>query len=642
MRNCKPVYHYLGRIMRYRLPVPYLVIAMWMMLFGLVCNSIAQQQCQCEKFKDRDIRMFQYVLTGNRAAMQKLYDSVSTMNTPICKANILNFKSQLAFFDGKEDSARIYLDKEKQMLDEMQCGSATYIYNERQRGYFAFKKGDHESAVKHMLKVADLSQQIKDTARSITALMNVTSLLGMQGEYKRVLEILDKVEKIVSPTLHKEYYGNVTEAYANTYRVAYEKTNNMEYKQLYYVWVQKNIDYNRNNPAIVNRIRAYQNCALAAVWRKDSRQAILYLDSAELYNPSKWPPELRANQYSMKCGAYTVGKQYDLAKIYADSSLIIAYQSKHPESIAVAHQAIYKVNKTAGDYKNALTALENLKGLKDSIDNIERTTVVRSLELKYNKAKDEQTIHDLAQQQEISTLNIRFLVAALVGVGLLGVVLFVLYRQKALKQKQLILETEQRLNRARMNPHFFFNALTSLQTYSLKPGNSEKVPQYLSKYSKIMRHTLESTYNDLISLEEELEYLTEYLEIESLRTSNPFSYAIDVDTEIDITDTMIPPMILQPFIENSIEHGFSAIDYEGVIQVAFIIEGGHLVVSINDNGKSTQNEHHKGYPSRATQIITDRLFLLNQKHGTDAKFEVRDASASGYTVIVTLPILQAA
>jgi len=176
----------------------------------------------------------------------------------------------------------------------------------------------------------------------------------------------------------------------------------------------------------------------------------------------------------------------------------------------------------------------------------------------------------------------------------------------------------------------------------MKPGNSDKVPQYLSKYSKIMRHTLESTYNDVITLEEELDYLTEYLEIESMRSSKSFSYSIDVDKDIDTTETMIPPMILQPFIENSIEHGFSDIDYEGAIQVSFIIEQGNLVISINDNGTSTTNEHHKGYPSRATQIIRDRLFLLNQKNGTDARFEVRDASASGYTVIVTLPILQPA
>ncbi len=605
---------------------------------------LADSSCACDGFRLKEVVFFQAVLAGDRAKMQSLYEKAQTesSSSALCALYTLNMQAQLAFFDGHVDSARALIELQVKKLDELQCEKKSYVFAERQLGYFCFQQGDVEESVRHMLRVADLSAAKKDTAQQLTALMNVTTILNSQGEYARAIEILDKVQSLVDPKMHRDYYGNVAEAYLNTYKSEYDRTKSPIAKQRYFEWVDLNLEYNRHSEAIVNRVRAYHNAALAASMKQEFSRSILYADSALALAPGKFPPVLLSANYTMRAAAYAGLEHHAKAQAYGDSALRIAYLSGHPETILSAQDAVYEVAKAAGNFKQALTALEQKMSLKDSIENKERAAKIRSLELKYNKAKDAKTIKEMEQQQEIGRLNNRFLIAALVAVVLIGIVLLVLYRQRDLKHKQTILETEQRLNRARMNPHFFFNALTSLQSYSLKPGNGERVSQYLSKYSRIMRHTLESTYNDVITLEEELEYLTGYLEIESMRSSVPFVYSIDIDQEIDPSETMIPPMILQPFIENSIEHGFRDIDYEGVIQLSFIYENNMLCISISDNGTSTTNEQHKGYPSRATQIIRDRLFLLNQKTGSNARFEIRNTDSRGYTVIVTLPILQTA
>jgi sensor histidine kinase YesM len=134
-------------------------------------------------------------------------------------------------------------------------------------------------------------------------------------------------------------------------------------------------------------------------------------------------------------------------------------------------------------------------------------------------------------------------------------------RQQSLKSKHKILETEQRLNRARMNPHFFFNALSSLQSFALQENDGKALASNLSKFSHIMRETLESTYKEYVTIEQEKVFLLEYLGLQQIRFPSKFTYEINIDENIEPDEQIIPSMILQPFIENSIEHGFLGLSW---------------------------------------------------------------------------------
>jgi sensor histidine kinase YesM len=230
---------------------------------------------------------------------------------------------------------------------------------------------------------------------------------------------------------------------------------------------------------------------------------------------------------------------------------------------------------------------------------------------------------------------------ALVGLfALVGLIFFI--RQQSLKNKQKVLEAEQRLNRARMNPHFFFNTLSALQTLSLEENDWKTMAKNLSKFSHIMRETLESTYKEYVTIEEENIFLKEYLELQKIRFPQKFIFEINLADNIEFEEMLIPSMILQPFIENSIEHGFKEIEYVGHIIIDFEKTHSNLIITIIDNGKGldANAKNDKGHISRAGQIIKDRIYLLNAKLNTKAGFNIAtDPQKNGVQVKITLPIL---
>ncbi len=237
---------------------------------------------------------------------------------------------------------------------------------------------------------------------------------------------------------------------------------------------------------------------------------------------------------------------------------------------------------------------------------------------------------------------------ALAGL-LLSVVIVFFFRQQSLRHKQRILETEQRLNRARMNPHFFFNALASLQHLALRDNDNQALASNLSKFSHIMRETLESTYKEYVTVEQEIDFLNEYLDVQKIRFPRKFDYEVIAARDLEADELQLPAMIIQPFVENSIEHGFSNIDYTGLVKIEFNKSEKGLRISITDNGKGLQTNVKENLPtgqvgnehiSRASQIIKDRIYLLNVKLKTKASFSIdNNPTGKGVQVIINLPLI---
>lgn len=302
-------------------------------------------------------------------------------------------------------------------------------------------------------------------------------------------------------------------------------------------------------------------------------------------------------------------------------------------------EAEWQVYSTLGNHEAALEAHVRYMAISDSLDNVEARLSLDAIEQKFNKAENEREIQRLGHEREITSLNNKLLTAGIVAAVLLAFSVVLIARQRYLKQKQQQLLIEQRLNRARMDPHFLFNTFTALQGLVLKEKDPLKAAAYLSDYSVIMRQTLESTFAELIPLEDEIAYLEKYLSLQQMRMNGKFSYSIHCDTAIDPMDTMIPAMIVQPFVENSIEHAFGAIEDGGELNIRFSIQKNELQIIITDNGpgfSSAQSE--KTYPSRATDITTDRLLLLNKKHRSNARYTI-ESSSPGVVVSIYLPQL---
>ncbi|MDX1350137.1 MAG: two-component regulator propeller domain-containing protein [Putridiphycobacter sp.] len=192
-----------------------------------------------------------------------------------------------------------------------------------------------------------------------------------------------------------------------------------------------------------------------------------------------------------------------------------------------------------------------------------------------------------------------------------------------------ILELEQKALRLQMNPHFIFNVLNSIH-HLIILNDSAKARYALSKFSKLMRQVLENSREKLISIDAELDMLQNYIQLEKLTGSLDFDYVVSIDDSIDTNEPILPPLLVQPFIENAIIHGFKGIKYKGVIQLSFDIESDtYIVCTISDNGigrenaskqSSQKDQYHK---STALQVVQERLSNLNESENKK-NFEIID------------------
>jgi sensor histidine kinase YesM len=200
-----------------------------------------------------------------------------------------------------------------------------------------------------------------------------------------------------------------------------------------------------------------------------------------------------------------------------------------------------------------------------------------------------------------------------------------------------------------MNPHFIFNSLTSIQNFIINQDDI-KASIYLSRFSELVRSILTNSIEERITLDEEIGTIRNYLELQKVRFSDKFDYSVEVDERIDPENTFIPPMLGQPFIENSIEHGIKNKDSKGHIWIRFIAKNGNICYSIEDDGVGrkkaqevlrSKNREHK---SLATEITRERIRVLNRRQKKKLIMEILDlkspdgqASGTRVTFTVALP-----
>ncbi len=212
-------------------------------------------------------------------------------------------------------------------------------------------------------------------------------------------------------------------------------------------------------------------------------------------------------------------------------------------------------------------------------------------------------------------------IAALVPVVVLFVFGFFFYyrlkresyfRERELELKYAKSEMEIRALRAQVNPHFIFNCLSSIQ-HAIHHKDTEHAEKYLVKFSRLIRQVLEHSSNQFISLAEDLEILELYVDLEILRLNGLFSYEVKFLREIDANQVYVPPLLLQPLIENAIWHGLSNRSQpDGQLQLCFDLEEDALIAYIIDNGiKNASQSNHSG-KSHGLRLVEERIKLLTR------------------------------
>lgn len=224
------------------------------------------------------------------------------------------------------------------------------------------------------------------------------------------------------------------------------------------------------------------------------------------------------------------------------------------------------------------------------------------------------------------------------------------YRNRQ-KSKALIREIEQlwlnqklnklelQANQATMNPHFLFNILTSIQ-YFINANDKTQANKFISKFSKLIRFNLDAVHEGYVTIEKETEFLSSYLELESLRLQKTIKFEVNIDEELEIGTDRIPSMMLQPFLENSVWHGFTndAVDSPQIDLSIKLITDDKIAIIVTDNGiiEAKNNQPHNG---KALILIKERLNGFSETRKAEFKFKAESTPSKGYSIYIELPLV---
>ncbi len=335
----------------------------------------------------------------------------------------------------------------------------------------------------------------------------------------------------------------------------------------------------------------------------------------------------------------------DSVLYYAQRAIVMHKENESFDNLLHTYMQLSEAHTLLGNYKEALENYKQVTALKDSLFSAESKIKVTNLETKRAiELKDKQIEIDrlaVAKKRNERT----FFIAAL---AMLCMVAGILFRNLRLKAARELSENKLTAFQARMNPHFIFNSLNSIQSLVLNNETISSV-KYLSEFSRLMRQILDNSAKNKTSLKEEVQMLRSYIELEQLRFER-FTWSINVAESIQPEAVQVPSMIIQPFVENAIIHGILPKAEEGVLNVSFTKGDRHIVCTVDDNGigreRSAELNHRKGRKreSHGINIASSRLALLGDKRKGAADRVVyidkkEGGVATGTTVIIQIPIL---
>jgi tetratricopeptide (TPR) repeat protein len=342
---------------------------------------------------------------------------------------------------------------------------------------------------------------------------------------------------------------------------------------------------------------------------------------------------------------YTKLKQFDKAlSILKERHKLIKGNKLYAKQEGNLLWEFYKVYKAMGKTEVALQYFEQANEVREQNDQLDVQQGISRMKEEYETEKKQAENRQLKRDNELKDLQIRqrnYLVfGAILLLILICIMAVIIIRNNRLRSEKATMEMEQRLLQSQMNPHFTFNVLHAIHTFMLRK-DTEESGKLLTSFARLVRAILQHSSKDSIPLSDELNWLRDYIRLQQLRFTDSFNYTIEIDEQLSSDNVLLPPMLIQPFIENAIEHGFSDSDRSGELHISYKKTDKELEIRISDNGKGfsmeDQPREKKSHESVAIQITEKRIQLLNKKRKGAFKFEISSVPMQGTTVFFSIP-----
>lgn len=393
--------------------------------------------------------------------------------------------------------------------------------------------------------------------------------------------------------------------------------------------------------------------------------ALFYLKTPLTYtSPSKF---FTLPVFIMAAIAYKGQKDYSRSMEYTDKLLAIAQRANARQFISNAFKLKWQIYHETGQRDSSYKYHLLYSALKDTLASDEQ---LRNMIVAQMKSENQL----LANEKKIAQQQQQILIIVFAAILLIVIVVYrnilLKRRNESIKSTQLenelkmqkleaettkaalhqqATELEMQALRSQMNPHFIFNSINSINRFILQ-NNKLQASEYLTKFSRLMRMVLHNSQSSLITLQTELEALGLYLDLEATRFEHHFSHTISVAEDMDIEILKLPPLLLQPFIENAIWHGLMHKEEKGRVDIELSCEDEYLRIKITDDGigrkraaelkSKSATRHH----SMGLKITTDRILMVQKYYGKEPPVKINDlvhadGSPAGTEVIIKIPIM---
>ncbi len=491
----------------------------------------------------------------------------------------------------------------------------SYVYSNL--GVVYSRQGNYPLAIENYNKSLEYKKKVNDTLSIAIGLNNIANVYTYLKKYEKVLEYSKQSLNYAINLDYKKLISSNNISIGNVYFAKKEYQKALDYFQKALKASQENNDLSQVSLC---------NNNLGNIYLK----LIKPITARENYTKAKNISEKTNNKRILTFSILGIAETYLLEKDYLKAFFFTKKAKEVAEELEILEvqktslNLLSEIYQNTGQYKKALESYKEFKKLNDSLFNKENIERIAQLEYehKYKQAIDSANIRELKLTKTVLTTSKdlekskRNYLWAIIGVLVISIasISFIFYEKlrnaKAIAQNVMI---EQKLLRSQMTPHFIFNSLSVLQGIILNKEETKSV-SYLSKFSKLLRLTLENSRDKMVSLSKELMAVENYLALQNLENKS-YKYSINVKNSIDTSALKIPPMLIQPFVENAVEHAFTDGTVKREIYVNVALINKQLTCTITDNGigidapKEYKSDTKK---SLSTTITSERLKILSK------------------------------
>ena len=528
------------------------------------------------------------------------------------------------------------------------------------KGQYYLKYKNNKDSVFYFFKKVILSVDEIKRKREVTYFKTIANTYLLKGDYSNANSTIDKLKNLT----FKKNLGFIYNFKQRANQKIKNYNKSLEFNKLAVRFFKSKKDTNAIVVSLISQANLYYR------YFNNEKKALKILDSLSLTNSLS---NYNKNQINQNYGIiYFYDNDYKKAIKHYKKAVENIKQTNNKKELAITYinisEAYYQLNdidnyKKYTDstkiYWNYLGSSHQkfLLGLdlkqsynsKNNIDNVinEFYDLYAFQENVYNERINNESIvlkeafqkeKDLLltnQQTEYRNLILkRNQYILLITILLASLIGFFIYKQRKLKLAKDKLLMQQRLFRAQMNPHFTSNALETIQ--GLIHQNSSKASESLINFSRILRLSLNNSTQNYVLIEDEIELIEKYLELMLLQNPNRFNYHIELVNISDNDIIYIPPMLIQPFIENAIKHGFKGIDYLGIIKIKLTKLNAVINCEIEDNGIGFSEKIISNNKKSSTQLI-DYLLKKITKKGVTITNKSKFSNQNGTFVKLDIP-----